>query len=157
MASTCAITIAPSAGGKVLIINDIGSYSLPIISKILTVYGATPGQPPLATFNMGSAISQEYNPAGDAYFAFALNVVDQTGVVPTGLKNILSEGVVIAAFLNRMVATGCSCATQKVWNLIKCRLNIFSAERFALSAFGVAADTCVTRANIYINAYLTDN
>lgn len=152
MASVCAITITPSPGGLQLTINDIGTYSLPIISKVLTVYDATGAL--LQTFNMGAATSQTYDPAGDAYFAFQLNVVDQTGVVPTGFKNFLSEGVVIAAFLNRMVATGCSCAPQKLWNLIKARLNIFGAERFALSAFGIAADTLITRANTYINAYL---
>jgi hypothetical protein len=144
-------TVTNSLVGTLLTFTDTTTgYSLPIISKTLTVFDAYGNQLTNPPINMGSATVATFAISADAWYSFVMNVTDQAGTYQVTV-NFLAENIYIASFLNAMVNTGCGCAPGMFCNLNKAELSISAAERFALAGSGAAADVLITSANVYVN------
>lgn len=151
MSSVISGQVVPSAGGLVLTFQNTGSYSLPFVSQILSVNDAD-GNLLYGPFNMGQNLSQAVDITGDAYLSFVNVIQDQTGVLTPIPVNYEADGVYTATFLQDMVALGCCGSKNNFYTLMKAELNWVASQRFALSALGVNADTCITNANILANS-----
>ena len=141
--------VTNATNGLLLTFNDTTTgYTLPIVSKILTIYDAFGNV--LGTINMGSTTVATFAITADAWYSFVMAVTDQTGPY-TLTVNFLAENIYIASFLNAMVNTGCGCQPGMFCNINKADLNLTAAERFSLAGNSSAADVTITAANVYIN------
>jgi len=150
MGSIVSGKVSPSPGGTVLTFTNTGTYSLPFVSQVLTVYDCN-GNVAYGPFNMGQNLTQTVNITADGWFSFVNVITDQTGALSPIPVNYLAEGIYIAAFLNRLVANGCNCMPQQFCTMFKAQLNEQAAEWFAIPGLGVASQSSITAANVYIN------
>ena len=152
MASVASGYVTSSVGGLVLTFTDTGSYSLPIVTKTLTIYDANGAQ--LAQYNMSANLTQTYNVTQDQYLSFVLSVVDQTGTVPPATVNYDAVGIYTAIYLQAMTALGCCGSRNNYFTMFKAELCQVGSQRFALSGYGVNANTMIGRANTYVNSVI---
>lgn len=147
-ASVCKLSVSNSLDGKTITLSDIGSYTAPVTSRIVTVTDAYGNL--LDTIIFGSSLTEPWTVPADAWYSFQLLVTDALGSY-TDTVNFLAENQYIASFLNAMVFTGCGCGHGQFCNLNKAELNLAAAERYALGGNSAAADTTITAANVYVN------
>lgn len=149
MASQASGNVTSSNGGLILTFTDSGNYGT-VTSRVLNIYD--PNGVLLQTYNMGANLTQNYPVTADQYLSFVLTVIDNTGTF-TATVNYLAEGIYIAAYLKRITALGCNCDCHSriLCNLIAGERFLSAAERFALSGLGVAANSNIQAANVYVN------
>ena len=138
-------------GGQILY-TDTGTYGT-IISRALNVLNYLGDV--IATFNMGTNLTQVYTYTADAWFQFQCVVVDNAG---TWTNNVyfVSQGFYWDAYTNQFNATGCGCIGNNC-NLEYSQLALNAALRFNLVGLAGAAssNTCIIAANFFVNQSTT--
>lgn len=148
MASVCKLSVTNSLDGKTITLTDIGSYTAPVTSRVVTVYDAFGNVLDVITF--GASLTEPWNVPADAWYSFVLAVTDALGSY-TNTVNFLAENQYIASFLNTIAGSGCGCDPGMFCDMNKAELNFSAAERYALAGNSSAADKTITFANVYIN------
>ena len=142
--------IVASPGGKVLTFVNTGSYSLPFVSQILTVYNSV-GQVAYGPFDMGQNLSQAVDITADGYLSFVNVITDQNGSIAPIPVNYDAIGIYQATYLNRLVSIGCGCQPGQFCTMFKAQLNLQASLWFAIPGLGVQAESTIVAANTYIN------
>lgn len=151
MASIPSGKVTSSQGGTVLTYSDTGSYGT-VSSRILVISNSN--GVPVATFNMGSSLTQNYTITADGYFSFVCTVVDNVSGSPwIAVVNFLAENICVTTLVNVVVqlGCGCNCGSEELTYSDITTTYIFCADSAALFGLGVAAQSLITAANIIIS------
>lgn len=151
MSVAVAGSVSISAGGTVLTFTDKSTGIIGLISRTLIIND--PNGVPVASFNMGTNLTQTYTIAADGYFEFVETIVDSTGTYTLPV-NITADGIYKAAYLNIIKQAGCSCncSNEIFMALFVGQLFDNAANWFGLFGQGVQSQNSVQAANTYINA-----
>lgn len=134
--------------GGAALYTDTGVYNT-VISRTLTVYDYLGNV--LATFNMGTSLTQIYTFSADAWFQFTCVAVDNTGTWTTTVY-FVSQGYYWDAYTAQFNATACGCVGNNC-NLEQSQLSLNAALRFNLAGLVGAAssNSCIIAANYFVN------
>lgn len=149
MSSVSSLTVVQyNNSGSQLLATDTGSYTNPIVSRVLTMYDYAGNQ--LQQFNMGTNLTQVITISQDGEYTYILAVTDNTGVVPPVTVNAVAFGFYTAAYLLQFTSTNCGCQLDNC-NLDNGELNLNAAFRFNLAGNLSAAQTSIILANYFVN------